>query len=236
MSYRIPVCGFLLVVGLVILSACGPAQAHSPTVVPTPALPTDGTDVPDAVLASRDAFLRYLAQRYGKDAPAVDLPWRAERTSGDLPGWGEYRFTAGAWVVTVGYAILPPESTVYQVTVVNQAGGLSWKGEVDATGQAVEQVAPDGARAARDAVLSYLSSQYRLDVGPARGRTWLEERITPQGLLGAETFLFSAGNWMVTISFPIVAPEATSYQVKVTHQASSFSWEGTVDAGGQVSE
>jgi len=101
-----------------------------------------------------------------------------------------------------------------------------------ASGDAVEP--PDPIRA-RDAALTYLAGAYG-ERAPAPGLTWKEERTTPEGLVGSSSFQYTAGDWAVTVSFPLVAPEATIYQVAVTHEASGFQWEGEVNAKAQVKE
>jgi hypothetical protein len=95
--------------------------------------------------------------------------------------------------------------------------------------------APDGVRAARDVALAYVSGRYG-EQAPALGLTWMEEFITPEGLVGSGTYQYTAGDWVVTISYPIVAPEAVIYQVVVVNQTTGFRWEGEVDAAGQVTE
>ena len=88
---------------------------------------------------------------------------------------------------------------------------------------------------ARDAALAYVSRQYG-ERGPAPGLDWAEARLTPEGLVGSETFEYTAGDWAVTVSYPIVAPEAVVYQVLVANESTGFHWEGEVDAGWLVTE
>ena len=100
--------------------------------------------------------------------------------------------------------------------------------------------APDPVRA-RDVALAYVSGRYG-EQAPALGLSWTDENVTPEGLVGASTFQFAAhaergdADWAVTVSFPIVAPQATVYQVVVANQVTGFQWEGEVDAAGQVVE
>jgi hypothetical protein len=93
---------------------------------------------------------------------------------------------------------------------------------------------PDPARA-RDAALHYVSQNYS-EQAPAPNLAWVEETITPEGLVGSSTFQYTADDWVVTVSFPVVAPQATIYSVVVANQATGFQWEGDVDAAGQVTE
>ena len=83
-------------------------------------------------------------------------------------------------MVSVTYAVLPPEQTIYQVVVTNRDARFEWRGEVDATGQATERLAPDGVRAALDAVMAYVSQYYRARTGTRHdlaGRASLPRRV-----------------------------------------------------------
>jgi hypothetical protein len=95
--------------------------------------------------------------------------------------------------------------------------------------------APDEVRAARDVALAYVGGRYG-EQAPALDLTWTEEFITPEGLVGSGTYQYTAGDWVITISYPIVAPEAVVYQVVMANQTTGFQWEGEVDAAGQVTE
>lgn len=99
----------------------------------------------------------------------------------------------------------------------------------------VAEEAPDEVRAARDVALAYVSGRYG-EQAPVLGLTWMEELITPEGLVGSGTFQYTAEDWVVTISYPIVAPEAVVYQIVVANPTTRFQWEGKVNAVLQVTE
>jgi len=208
----------------------------------------------ERVLAAREAALVYLSERYGEQAPPLGLAWAEEYTTPErLVGSATFEFTFEDWVVTVTYAILPPERTVYQVVVTNRATGFQWEGKVDATGQVMEQGASeqewfDPARA-RDAALAHVRQRYGLgwsgDAAPPE-LTWMEENITPgypdKPVPGSVTLRYTgrteveAEDWVVTVSYAVLPPERTIYQVAVTDQTTGFQWEGEVSATGQVSD
>ena len=94
---------------------------------------------------------------------------------------------------------------------------------------------PDGVRAARDAALAYVSEKYG-EQAPAPGLTWAEERTTPEGLVGAETYKYTANDWVVTISYPVVAPENVIYHIVVENPTTGFRWEGELDAERNLTE
>ncbi|MFL7791310.1 MAG: DUF333 domain-containing protein, partial [Anaerolineae bacterium] len=55
----------------------------------------------------------------------------------------------------------------------------------------------------RDTALAYIKANHEI-TPPETG--WVEKDITPEGLVGASTFQYTAASWVVTVSFPIVAP------------------------------
>jgi len=94
---------------------------------------------------------------------------------------------------------------------------------------------PSDPARARDAALAYLAEAHGQQV-PASGLAWTEEDVTPEGLVGAAGRRYTAGDWAVTVRYPVVAPEAVIYQVVAENVASGFTWEGQVDARGAVME
>ncbi|MCK4471933.1 MAG: hypothetical protein KAW49_09135 [Anaerolineae bacterium] len=99
----------------------------------------------------------------------------------------------------------------------------------------VAEEAPEEVQAARDVALAFISGRYS-EQAPALGLTWTEEDITPEGLVGSVTYQYTAEDWVVTITYPIVPPEQIVYQVAVANQATGFQWEGEVNAVLQVTE
>jgi hypothetical protein len=88
---------------------------------------------------------------------------------------------------------------------------------------------------ARDAALEYIKTTYPSHA-PSENLNWKVEEITPEGLVGSSTFRYTAEDWVITLTAPVVAPEAVIYHVEVLSHASSFRWEGEVDANGHVTE
>jgi len=65
---------------------------------------------------------------------------------------------------------------------------------------------------------------------PMPALDWSEEDLTPQDLVGSSTIRYTAGEWAVTVVYPIVAPDLTVYQVDIGNSASGLTWSGEVDA------
>ena len=185
------------------------------------------------VQGARDAAVTFVREHF-EEAPAEPLSWVEENlTAEGLVGGEQWQYTAGDWVVKVSYAIVAPEWTVYHVAVSNQSTGFEWEGRVDGSGRAPE--APENALLARDQALLYISEQHGLS-GLGAGLAWQEERLTPENIVGGETYQYTAGDWVVTISYPVVLPENTIYTIAVTNESSGFEWEGQVDPQGVVTE
>ncbi|TET53520.1 MAG: hypothetical protein E3J64_03455 [Anaerolineales bacterium] len=219
----------LVALGGVVMGGC-----ISPTREPSDE--SDEVETPDAVWDTLQAVLDSLAANYADDAPAVGLTWVAELvTEEGIVGYSEYELTADGWVARIGYPIVAPSAVVYQVEIGSRDAGFSWQGEVDAQGQVTERLAPDVVLEALEAALAYLQGNYS-DDAPEAGLAWIEELATPEGLVGASTFRFLSGEWIVTVSYPIVAPENVIYTVVVENDSTGFDWEGTVDPAGQVTE
>ncbi|MBN1484487.1 MAG: discoidin domain-containing protein [Chloroflexia bacterium] len=228
--------GIWILLSVFFLVACGQTPAPEPIIQPTaaPAPTAAPTKAPEGPALAREIALDYLAEQYGAQAPGRDLDWQERRiTPEGLLGSETYQYTAGDWTLTVHYPVVAPEAVIYRVEVENAAAGFYWQGSVDAQGQLAE--IPAGAIMARDAVLDYLSAQYA-DQAPAQDLRWWGQRTTPEDLLGSETYQFSADGWVMTVQYPVVAPEAVIYRVDVSNVATAFSWQGTVDAAGQVDE
>ena len=189
---------------------------------------------PDDIRAARDSALAYVSKHYGQQAPPPGLTWTAEdATPEGLIGWVTYQFRAEDWVVTIGYAVVPPQRRVYQLGVANQATGFQWEGRIDAEGLATE--GPEIVLTARDAALSYVSEHYAEQAPPA-DLTWEGGRATPEGLVGGETFQYTTDDWVVTITYPVVAPENVVYHIVVANPTTGFQWEGELDADRHLTE
>lgn len=202
------------------------------------------TEGPEIVLTAHGAALNYVSEHYGEQAPGPDLTWEGGRATPEgLIGGETFQYTADDWVVTITYPVVAPENVVYHIVVANPTTGFQWEGELDAERYLTETAAPEGysppevvldRTGARDAALSYIYKQYRYP--PVESLYWEEERITPGGMVGAETYRYTAFDWVAEISYNVVAPQAMIYQVRVTNPTLGLKWEGEVDAAGQVAE
>ena len=202
-------------------------------------------DMPAEVRAAREAALAHMRTQ-GFEAPDVDARWSEEETTPEgLLGANHYQCRSGDWLVTLIVPVVAPDATVYSVSVVNESNGTTWEGQVDAAGVVTDVNAPEpaspaflGPQGARDAVIVHLSGQSGalLPEPLPLGLDWAEEDMNKEGLLGGASYRYTAGNWLITVSYPIVAPDSTIYNVVVEHasEAAGYRWEGEVNPQGEV--
>jgi len=182
---------------------------------------------------ARDAAVSFVRERFD-EAPPESAAWTGESlTPADMVGAAQWGYTAGDWVVTVSHPVVAPDWQVYYVEVTNKKTGFQWNGRVNPSGEVPE--APEHALLARDQALLHVSEKYDLG-GLGAGLAWQEERLTPENIVGAETYQYTAGDWVVAISYPVVLPEDTIYTISVANQSAGFQWEGEVDAQGTLTE
>ena len=62
---------------------------------------------------------------------------------------------------------------------------------------------------ARDAVVAYLAEHYGSEA-PAAGLVWTETHTKPEGLVGGESYEYTAGDWLIAVSYPWWRPRTWS--------------------------
>jgi hypothetical protein len=230
----------LLIVVALVAAGCGATAAPGeptpgdPTPTQEPAGPTPATGQIGGSnpAGARDVALAYLAQTYGEQAPPAGLDWTEKDVTGQgLLGASTFEYTSGDWTITISYPIVAPQATIYRITLDNPATGFSWAGRVDAWGAVSE--GPEAVLNARDVALASIARQYGVQAPPAE-LSWSGGRKTPEGVVGSETYEYTAGDWKVKITYPVTAPEQVVYSIEVTNETQSFQWQGEMDAQGNL--
>ncbi|MBC8333162.1 MAG: hypothetical protein H8E28_14375 [Anaerolineae bacterium] len=90
-------------------------------------------------------------------------------------------------------------------------------------------------QSARDAVMLYIRDHYGLDI-PVGGTAWTEEAFTAEGVTSTAALKFTANDWVATIIFPKLAPEAIIYTISIHNSDTGFRWEGQINADGTITE
>ncbi len=155
---------------------------------------------PEEVWMALDAATTHIGAEYPDAPAATGLKWIVESVEPAEPrlGWSEYRFLGADWAITIGYPVVLPELTVYQVIALHTAG-FRWQGEVDADGVVTES--PDAAdpsrpilspARARDLVLSHIAETRNVQPS-ALDAGWTETDVSPEGLVGSTTLEYTMG-------------------------------------------
>ena len=226
----------LLLLAVLLAGACG-APTAAPTAGPTStpceacagptAAPTPAADPAGA----RDAALAYLRSGGDTGAPAADLAWTEQHARpNELIGGDAYNYLSGDWLITVSY---PSDLTVYTVKMANGVTGFSWEGQVDPAGNVLEGEAL--VLSVLQSALAHVRTKYGAEAPPA-DLSWQGERITPAGLVGSDTYRYTAGDWVATVTYPLVSPEDMVFNITVENRTTGFSWIGSIDANGQITE
>jgi len=118
----------------------------------------------------------------------------------------------------------------YLGIVILSAVALIMGGCVSESGSKIE-----GAEDARDAALAYLQEHEPQDA-PSADIVWQEEDVTPPGWVGGVFKQFISDDWTVKVSYPVLPPENTVYQVVVSSIKLGWHWKGTVEFDGSVTE
>ena len=83
---------------------------------------------------------------------------------------------------------------------------------------------------ARDAALAYVRDKYGADA-PAADLTWTEQHAKPAEMVGADMYQYMVGDWLISVSYPVVPPEQTVYTIDMVNFVTGFTWNGRVGAG-----
>jgi hypothetical protein len=120
----------------------------------------------------------------------------------------------------------------YDVVITNPDTGFMWEGRVNPGGVIAE--GGEQVLAACDATCDYLDDRFaQLGFGDLE---WIGRRVTPGGLVGLETYEYTADHWTLKVTFPVVAPDAAVYHVSIENDATGFVWEGEMDTERNLTE
>ncbi|MCJ7701544.1 MAG: NBR1-Ig-like domain-containing protein, partial [Anaerolineales bacterium] len=91
-----------------------------------------------------------------------------------------------------------------------------------------------GPESGRDSALNYVRDHHNIDL-PFGTESWKGKNITPDGVTTSAAYEFSNAEWLVSVVYRVVEPDQRVYRVAISNHV-DFSWEGQVDAFGQVAE
>ena len=83
--------------------------------------------------------------------------------------------------------------------------------------------------------LEYLRTSAGEDA-PAADIQWEAQDITPPGLVGMGIREFGSDEWHIIVSYPVLPPENTEYQIVMSSIKLGWHWRGSVKADGSVTD
>ncbi len=95
--------------------------------------------------------------------------------------------------------------------------------------------APEFLLSALNTALEHLRDIQSAEV-PAEGVEWSAEPVDLGDLVGKGEYLLKSGSWEAIMSYPVVAPDAMIVSIQLVNRDRGFTWEGKVDAQGEVFE
>ena len=104
--------------------------------------------------------------------------------------------------------------------------------EINEREKVVSELLPP--EAAVQIVVEYLKENYPAADELEITDEWSIANLTPEGLVGASTLEYSGDGWVIRVSYPVVWNP--TYNFEVEHPESEFTWSGTVDQSGAVTE
>jgi len=127
---------WLMALTLILVAGCAPATVESPT--PPPPTTEPEIEVPEGVLAARDAVLDFMHEGAILCVPPENVHWRPSLGDGTVPaGFTVYNFNAEQCEITVTYPEQVSDGTVYHVGLHNDATGCCWQALVDDGGHII---------------------------------------------------------------------------------------------------
>lgn len=121
---------------LVVGCAQTAAEPAADLATATPSLP----DTPEtaAVIAAREAALKFLRTSANECVPREGVTWQIADIGAPPPaGFGVYRFTAEDCIITVSYLLDSAAGDLYHVALGDSVTGFCWQAIVDAAGRVV---------------------------------------------------------------------------------------------------
>jgi hypothetical protein len=81
----------------------------------------------------------------------------------------------------------------------------------------------------RDAAMNYIKAYHSETLEFMTNLSWVGGRATPEGIVGAETYVYTCSNWTVTSQYPVVLDPI--YTITANYSATDIliSWEGTCE-------
>jgi hypothetical protein len=83
----------------------------------------------------------------------------------------------------------------------------------------------------REATIAYIKANRTETAQYLTSLSWSGGRATPEGLLGAETYIYTSGNWNLTITYPVIPNPTYNINAIYTSTDLTINWHGAYTNG-----
>lgn len=188
----------------------------------------------------RDRAMTYIAANHTDSVQLMQaLSWTGGRQDSGLLGSETYLYSSGNWTVEITYPVVPDPAYAISANYSSQTDNVNWAGTYSngivetskslniptvtlTLQEQVRDIAVLFIQAYHNQTISYLPESF----------TWSGGRITPEMLVGSETYSYQSSGWIVSMQYPVV-PNAI-YSINATYTSGNkvvVSWQGTLQSG-----
>lgn len=194
----------------------------------------------------RDQTMLYIKANHTQTAHLMaNLEWIGGKQETGLLGSEVYVYTSGGWLVEIQYpVVLDP---VYTITVNYTSSdqmvewtGTYHNGVITETSSSI-QTATEASltqEQVRDLAMNYIKTYHQQTAQYMQTLSWSGGRTTPEGLVGAEIYVYQSTGWTVIIQYPVVpnpvytiTAEYASLTSQVYSENMLILWEGKLQNG-----
>lgn len=222
-----------------------PAASQTPEVSPSP---TPSPEQPNPQMEQlRDRTMVYIEANISQTTALMqNLSWMGGRQETGILGATTYLYNSGNWSVKIEYPVIPDPTYTIAANYSSENSNVEWTGtyqnrtftETSRVVSVDDSLTLPVQEHVREALMSYIKFQHKETAQYMQGLIWVGGRITPEGILGAETYSYQSLGWNMTMQYPVVpnptytvTAEYTSPVSQVWPQQLIVEWHGTFQNG-----
>ncbi len=189
----------------------------------------------------RDAAVAYILSNHTEAAPLLtNLTWIGGRVETGLLGSEVYEYNSTGWTMKIQYPVVP--NPTYTITANYSSGdaAVAWVGTLE--NRAVTETSYAAANLTaelsvqeqvRESVMAFLKAYRSESAQFVQNLVWAGGRTTPEGTVGAETYLYQGNGWTLEMQYPVVPDPLFTVSANYTGRGmySIVAWQGTWQAG-----
>jgi hypothetical protein len=186
----------------------------------------------------RNDCMAYIKANHNQTAPYIssDIHWVGGWVNTSLDGSGTYSWVGDGWNVTEQYPVVPNPIYTVNATYTSTQAQIMWQGTwangtITETNFVFTPMEVSEQEQVRDACINYIKTNHSQTAPyiPAT-MTWTGGNLNVS-LVGSATYMYTSGNWNLTLQYPIVPNPIYTVNATYTSEAASIIWAGTWQNG-----